>query len=170
MCRSAGVPLVLNDRVHLAREPSGTPRCDLVHVGQGDLPVAEARVRLALAGTANIGVGVSTHGADELARALAARPDYVAYGPVFATVSKEGAEPVVGVEGLARAARETRAAGLPLVAIGGITVARAAEVALHADAAAVIAGLFDGASGPVDLAAAAARARGYQESFGVRAA
>ncbi len=156
ICRGAGVPLVANDRVDVA-ELAG---CDHVHVGQDDLPFETVR-RLA----PRLRVGVSTHNLEQLARALAPRPSYVAYGPVYPTASKAGADPVVGIEGLKAAHVAARAAGVPLVAIGGITLDRAREIARSADAGAVIAGLFPSADAPVDLAQVTARARRLNETL-----
>ena len=67
---------------------------------------------------------------------------YVAYGPVFQTASKTNADPVVGLEGLRQASHAARAAGVPLVAIGGITLSRVHELVDLADACAVIADLY----------------------------
>jgi len=150
VCREAGVPLVANDRVDVA-ELGG---CDFVHVGQGDLSF-EVVHRLA----PRLKVGISTHDLSQLALALAHRPAYVAYGPVFPTESKEAPDPVVGIGGLRAAHLAARAAGIPLVAIGGITMDRAFEVAAWAEAGAVIAALLPPRDEAVDLAQVAARAR-----------
>lgn len=153
LCRGRGVPLVANDRADVA----SLAGCDMVHLGQSDLgPDLVHRV------CPNLGLGVSTHDRAQLEAALKVRPTYVAYGPVFETKSKANPDPVVGIAGLASAAKLARAAGIPLVAIGGITLARAAEVCAHADAIAVISDLF-----PVgaDLAEVTARARAYQALF-----
>lgn len=133
MCRTAGVPLVANDRADLA----ALAGCEMVHIGQDDLPF-ELVHRIA----PQLGVGISTHNPEQLARALASRPRYVAYGPVFETVSKSNPDPVVGLAGLREAAAMASTAGIPLVAIGGITLARAAELKPHANACAVIADLY----------------------------
>lgn len=103
--------LVANDRPDLALLAG----CDGVHLGQEDLPLSEAR-RFA----PNLRIGVSTHDLEQLRAALAGSPDYVAFGPIFPTSSKAGHESCVGPDALARAAELTRAAGVPLVAIGGI--------------------------------------------------
>lgn len=132
-CRNAGVPLVANDRADLA----ALAGCEIVHIGQEDLPY-ELVHRIA----PQLAVGISTHDRAQLDKALASRPRYVAYGPVFETASKASPDPVVGLDGLAAAARVARAAGVPLVAIGGITLARVREVAAHADACAVIGDLL----------------------------
>jgi thiamine-phosphate pyrophosphorylase len=150
ICRDAGVPLVANDRVDVA----AVAGCDFVHVGQGDLPLAAAR-RLA----PHLRVGISTHDLTQLAHALAERPDYVAYGPVYPTASKAAPDPVVGIAGLRAAYLLSRAAGVPLVAIGGITLARAREIAETADAGAVIADLLPGQRGErVEVGQVTARA------------
>jgi len=133
ICQSAGAALFANDRPDLALL-AGVPG---VHVGQHDLPLAEVR---------RVGpellVGVSTHTLDELDAALAGRPTYVAFGPVFGTASKANHEPPVGLAGLAAAHERARRAGVPLVAIGGIELARAPSVGAHAEAAAVIGALL----------------------------
>ena len=85
-------------------------------------------------------VGVSTHSETQVRAAIESKPDYVAVGPVFRTVSKANADPVVGLE-LVRKARALTE--LPIVAIGGITLANARSVIeAGADAVAVIGGLF----------------------------
>lgn len=133
LCSLANVALFANDRPDLAVLAG----CDGVHVGQGDLLAADVR-RFA----PSLKVGVSTHDELELGRAIAQRPDYVAFGPVFPTASKERPEPVVGLAALARASERCAEAGLPLVGIGGIDLERAPLVARHASLVAVIAALL----------------------------
>ncbi len=163
MCHRAGVPLVANDRPDLAMLAG----CDLVHVGQDDMPIERVR-RIA----PGLGVGVSTHTLEQLDRALAARPAYVAFGPVFETTTKKNPEPCVGVVGLQRAYARTRTAGIPLVAIGGITYERALSLVTAADAVAVIAELLPPRAAPDPprslgdvLNDVAARARALKELF-----
>ena len=148
ICQKAGTALFANDRPDLALLSGARG----VHVGQHDLPLADVR-RVA----SELLVGVSTHTLEELEAALAERPAYVAFGPVFGTASKANHEPAVGLEGLAVAHERARRAGIPLVAIGGIDLARAPDVARHADAAAVIGALLPGPSG-LDGVTSAARA------------
>jgi thiamine-phosphate pyrophosphorylase len=138
LCRAAGVPLVANDRVDLAALAGST----YVHVGQQDL--SPARVRRVAPG---LGLGVSTHTREQLVEALAARPEYVAYGPVFPTTSKADPDPCVGLDGLAIAGELARLAGIPLVAIGGVTLERAPELATRAPLAAAIHALLPAATG-----------------------
>ena len=113
----AGIPLVINDSLEavLATPAEG------VHLGQEDLDPAAARAAL---GRWAI-IGTSAGDAAEAARVDAGVVDYVGIGPAYATGSKADAGAAIGPEGL-RALR--RRLALPLVAIGGITEARAAEV------------------------------------------
>lgn len=154
MCRQLGIPLVANDRVDLA----ALAGCECVHIGQEDLPY-ELVHRIA----PQLGIGISTHNPEQLQRALAVNPRYVAYGPVFETASKMNPDPVVGLEGLREASRVARAAGVPLVAIGGITLSRVQELVELADCCAVIADLYlPGAT----LADVTARARLFHAALG----
>ena len=91
-----GVTLIMNDRadISIAADYEG------VHVGQDDLSAEGART---VVGPGRI-VGVSTHNLQQLQEADAGPADYIAYGPVFATLSKRRPDPLVGLEGI-RAAR-----------------------------------------------------------------
>ena len=133
LCRNAQVPLFANDRPDLAVYAG----CDGVHVGQEDLSVGDVR-RVA----PSLQVGVSTHNRQQLQAALATKPDYVAFGPVFATRSKERPDPVVGLDTLAEAGRLARAVGCPLVAVGGIDLGRASAIAAVGAVGAVIGALL----------------------------
>jgi thiamine-phosphate pyrophosphorylase len=156
MCHQAGVPLVANDRPDLAMLAG----CDLVHVGQSDMPVERVR-RIA----PGLRVGVSTHTLDQLDAALSSRPAYVAFGPVFETRSKASPDPVVGVPLLRTAAARASAAGVPLVAIGGITRERAREMVGAADVVAVIADLVPAIVGADPMREVTARARSLHAIF-----
>jgi thiamine-phosphate pyrophosphorylase len=136
-CRAADAAFIVNDRVDVARMTGAAG----VHVGQDDLPPADAR---RLMGDGMI-VGCSTHNEEQLTAALAQPVSYVAIGPVFATVTKANPDPAVGLEMIARASAAAHDAGRPLVAIGGITLATAREVIdAGADAIAVIGDLLVG--------------------------
>lgn len=117
ICDEAGILMFVNDRIDLAMAAGA----DGVHLGQTDLPIVEAR-RIA----PHLKVGLSTHSLAQMQHAVAQRPDYVAYGPVFATRTKENPDPVQGTEALARAV--AAAGDVPVVAIGGITPRDAASV------------------------------------------
>jgi thiamine-phosphate pyrophosphorylase len=154
MCRQLGVPLVANDRADLA----ALAGCEAVHIGQDDLPY-ELVHRIA----PQLSVGISTHNPQQLEKAVAFHPRYVAYGPIFETVSKQNPDPVVGLEGLRAASRIARRAGVPLVAIGGITLSRVHELVEFADACAVIGDLYlPGAT----LADVTQRARAFHAALG----
>jgi thiamine-phosphate pyrophosphorylase len=130
--RIAGVPVLINDRADIARLAAA----DGVHVGQEDLSPADAR-RVLPEGAI---VGFSTHNIGQLERAVAEPVDYVAVGPVFPTRSKTRPDPVVGLDLVRRARGITEK---PLVAIGGIAPANAAQVvAAGADGVAVISALL----------------------------
>jgi len=123
-----GVTFVVNDRadVALAAEAGG------VHVGQEDLGAEAAR---SVIGDGKL-LGVSTHNLEQFKQAAATSADYVAVGPVFSTSTKANPDPVVGIE-LIRQVRSLT--DKPIVAIGGITLERAAEVIrAGADSVAVI--------------------------------
>jgi len=125
--RRAGARLLVDDRPDVARIVA----CG-VHLGEDDLPAAAAR---ALLGPDAL-IGVSTHDLDGARRAFEdPAPDYVAFGPIFATAVKRGRSPV-GIDALSRvAAFRTR----PLVAIGGISLDRLESVwDAGADSAAMI--------------------------------
>jgi thiamine-phosphate pyrophosphorylase len=126
--------LILNDRVDLALL-SGA---DGVHLGQEDMSAEDARRILGRGRW----IGVSTHTPAQIAEADRTDCDYVAYGPIFATQSKQNPDPIVGLDGLRQARRLTRK---PLVAIGGITQANCRSVfEAGADSAAIISALLPG--------------------------
>jgi thiamine-phosphate pyrophosphorylase len=130
--RRAGMAYVINDRSDVAMMAGA----DGVHLGQEDL--APSKVRPVVG--SSVWIGYSTHNLDQLRDADHEPADYLAFGPVFATGSKEKPDPVVGAELLAAARRLTTK---PLVAIGGITRANAGAVlAAGADALAVISDLL----------------------------
>lgn len=134
MCRQYGARFIVNDRADVALLADAG-----LHVGQEDLPPAEAR---RLLGPTRL-LGFSTHNPQQLEAALAEPVDYVAFGPIFATASKQNPDPIVGLAQLPELAARAHAAGRPLVAIGGITRARALDVlAAGADSLAVIADLY----------------------------
>jgi thiamine-phosphate pyrophosphorylase len=112
-----GVRLIVNDRPDIAMLAGAGG----VHVGQEDVPVEDAR---AVCGPERW-VGVSTHNLEQLAAADRTSADYVAFGPIFQTSTKKNPDPVVGTDLLRQARALTKK---PLVAIGGITLERAAEV------------------------------------------
>ena len=136
------VAFLLNERPDLAREMG----CDGVHLGQEDVPYAEAR-RIMGKG---LSIGVSCHDSRHLAmEAAEAGADYVAFGPVYPSPTKQAA-PATGLETLAWWSTMME---IPCVAIGGITPQNArAVVESGADFLAVISAVWgheDGAAAAV---------------------
>lgn len=113
ICRPRGVPLILNDRVHLVR----AARADGVHVGEDDTPPEEIDRTLIL--------GLSTHDRAEVGAAKGRGATYVGLGPMFPTGTKELRRPPRGATLLREAAEAT---DLPVFPIGGITAANAADL------------------------------------------
>ena len=113
--RKAGVGLVINDHLELAREVGA----NFCHLGQEDfLEAGRARVEELKRPSENIQIGLSTHLPEQAQRAVAAGADYIAVGPVFATATKPGVKPVT-LEYVRWAAAHV---SLPWFAIGGITL------------------------------------------------
>jgi thiamine-phosphate pyrophosphorylase len=126
--RRAKCTFIVNDRPDVAY----LAKADGVHVGQDDLDPEQARNVIG----PDRWVGVSTHNLEQFRQAAATSADYIAVGPIFQTSSKANPDPVVGT-GLLRLVRVLTEK--PIVAIGGITLERAADVlAAGADSVAVI--------------------------------
>jgi len=136
--REAGALFLVNDRYDLA----WIAGADGVHLGHRDM----APAALPEAARARLLVGCSTHEPAQLEAAAAAPVDYVAFGPVFGTTSKASDWDARGAAALAGAVRA--AAPRPLVAIGGIDVARVATVAAAGAAAAAVISAVAGADDP----------------------
>jgi thiamine-phosphate pyrophosphorylase len=113
----AGVLFIVNDRCDLALAVDA----DGVHLGQGDLPLDMAKKVM---GPDKL-IGISTHNPYQVREATAGKPDYLGFGPIFKPGSKQGHDPVVGLEGL-RAMRSLTS--LPVFAIGGIQIGQVVEV------------------------------------------
>jgi thiamine-phosphate pyrophosphorylase len=129
ICDHHGCQLVVNDYWRLAIEEG----CDFIHLGQEDLADAD----LAAIRAAGLKLGLSTHDEAELETALAARPDYVALGPIYPTILKQMKWDPQGLPRLS--AWRERVTPLPLIAIGGLNTDRIAGVFEHgADSAAVV--------------------------------
>ena len=130
--RPQGVTFIVNDRPDVAFLAGASG----VHVGQDDLDVEQAR---RVIGSDKL-VGVSTHNLEQFQRATASSADYFAVGPVFNTSSKANPDPVVGVDFIRKVRSLT---DKPIVAIGGVSLERAASVIeAGADSVAVISGIL----------------------------
>jgi thiamine-phosphate pyrophosphorylase len=146
--RSHGVLFFVNDRFDLALAAGA----DGVHLGQHDLPPAAIPAPL----RERLLVGRSTHTPEELRAARDEPVDYVAFGPVFGTRSKESEHDARGLAMLAAAVRE--AAPRPLVAIGGIDAGNAASVMAAGAAGVAVISAVAAAADPEAAARALARA------------
>ena len=137
VCRQHNCTLIINDYWQLAMSMG----CEWVHLGQEDLDTADIDAIRA----AGLRLGISTHDHQELKRALALSPDYVALGPVYPTILKKMKWHEQGLDRVTE--WKTLVGNVPLVAIGGMSVDRAAlafsagadivaavtDITLHAD-------------------------------------
>lgn len=131
LCHDSSASFVVNDRADYAALLHAG-----LHLGQEDLLPTDARLVIGNGST----IGFSTHNADQMRAAEFEPVDYVAFGPVFTTGSKERPDPTVGIQGL-RAVRSLTPK--PLVAIGGITRENASMCwSAGADSVAIIADLL----------------------------
>lgn len=116
LCRKSGAILVVNDHWQAAIDA----KCRFVHLGQEDLDTADvAAIR-----KAGLGLGVSTHDDEELDRAKSLNPEYIALGPIHPTILKKMKWREQGTTKLTDWKRKI--GDIPLVAIGGMSVERAA--------------------------------------------
>jgi len=125
ICRKAGIPFILNDYPELVPETGA----DGAHVGQDDLSVAEAR---RLAGHKAI-IGKSTHSLDQALSAVEESPDYIGFGPLFATATKPDYTPI----GTEQIQEVYRSLSFPIFCIGGINLLNLPSV-IHAGAKRVV--------------------------------
>ena len=134
--RPLGIPLIVNDRVDVALAANA----DGVHLGQSDMHIGDARNIL---GPGRI-IGISAESVDDAVTAEQEGADYVGISPVFGTMTKTDIAEPLGLAGV----REIRwRVGLPLVGIGGISAANAAEVVrAGADGVAVVSAIVSAAS------------------------
>lgn len=121
VCAPRGVPVLLNDRVHLVAEAGAQG----AHIGQGDLPVPEARA--ALGRDAILGLSISSAAQLADALSLGEQIDYLGIGPVWAQQTKLDAAPPIGLDGLGML---VAASPWPTVAIGGVNADNLGDVRL----------------------------------------
>lgn len=119
--RDSSTRFIVNDSVDIAAAADA----DGVHLGQDDMPLAEARRQWPTPGKI---FGLSTHGEQQESDARAAQPDYIGVGPVFATPTKDKPDPTLGLERMGRIIRDSP---LTAVAIGGIHAENLADVLGH---------------------------------------
>jgi len=133
MAAELGVMFIVNDRCDLALAVDA----DGVHLGQTDLPYADARKVM---GPDKI-IGLSTHNAGQVKEAEQLKPNYIGFGPIFKPASKQDHDPVVGIAGLTEIRSLT---SLPVFAIGGIQLAQVEPVIqAGADGIAVISAVLN---------------------------
>jgi len=143
LCRQLGVPLLLNDHVDIA----ALLGADGIHLGQDDIPLAQARRLLGAEAT----IGVSTHDVGEAEDAIREGADYINIGPVFPTQTKDLPLAKVGI-GLGLVTEIVKLSSVPVTTMGGIGLTNAARVvAAGADRIAVVTALTKAP----DIAAAA---------------
>jgi thiamine-phosphate pyrophosphorylase len=147
MVKRLGAKVIVNDRVDVAIAVCA----DGVHLGQTDLPLVDARKLVG----ARMAIGISTHSVEQVERAVAGGADYLGFGPIFATTTKQNPDPVQGIAGLRAAVATAR--GVPIVAIGGITPQTVTEVYASGASAACAIGAVNGAP---DVVLAARRMAG----------
>ncbi|MBX3243857.1 MAG: thiamine phosphate synthase [Acidobacteria bacterium] len=124
-----GARVIINDRIDIAM----MTQADGVHLGQGDLPPLSARRILG----ENAIIGISTHNIEQVRIAAEQPIDYIAFGPIFETVTKADREPVTGLEILSEIRKLIP--HIPIIAIGGISAQNIKSVLnAGADSAAVI--------------------------------
>jgi thiamine-phosphate pyrophosphorylase len=111
-----GVPLIINDHPEIARKV----RAEGVHLGQDDMPIAEARKIVG----ADCAIGKSTHSLDQAIRAFYEGADYIGFGPLFATPTKPDYPPI----GLGEIQKVHDAVRIPIFCIGGIKLDNLPEV------------------------------------------
>ncbi len=129
--RRAGALFIVNDHADIA----AAVEADGVHLGQDDLPITAARKLLGGKGI----IGISTHSKEQAIAAEAAGADYVGFGPIFATSTKDAGS----TQGTERLALVTRVVAIPVIAIGGINNENVQSVMkTGADGAAVISAIL----------------------------
>ena len=152
VCREYGAQLIINDHPALAAEIGA----DGVHLGKGDMPLAEAR---AIIGDEMI-LGATANNLQDIINAVNYKVDYIGLGPFRFTLTKEKLSPVLGVEGFEVIVKELEKKGIqiPVIAIGGILMEDIADllsVGVHGVAIASAINLY---SNPTQSAAVFAKA------------
>lgn len=133
LTREAGAFFIMNDFPDIAAAVDA----DGVHLGQEDIPIAEARKVL---GSGKM-IGISTHNIDEAIEAEKDGADYIGFGPIFPTSTKDAGEPR-GTDLLSRVREQVK---IPVVAIGGITAGELPKVLMAgAQAVAVASAILQG--------------------------
>ena len=120
LCRESGAVLIVNERADIA----AMARAGGLHLGQDDVPPVDARL---VVGESAL-IGLSTHDRGQVEAGISEPVQYLAFGPVYSTTTKDTGYHALGLDRLREAALIVSQAGLPLVAIGGLTLDRASAV------------------------------------------
>ena len=143
ICQLAGVPVIVNDRLDVALAAGA----DGVHLGQQELPIAEARTQCGR----RLIIGLSTHGVAEASAAVKSGADYIGIGPIYTTPTK----PDLVAAGLGRVSETLPLIGsLPHLAIGGIHPVHISDVAAAGAKGVAVGGAICGSKDPAATAAA----------------
>ena len=145
LCRQYGAKFILDDHVELV-ERAGA---DGVHLGKNDMPVDEARKIL---GNGKI-IGGTANTIEDIVRLHKQGADYIGCGPFRFTMTKKKLSPVLGLEGYKSIVQNMRDKGidLPIVAIGGITVADIPAIMATGVTGIALSGAILGAADPVAM-------------------
>ncbi len=131
LAKSAGALLIVNDHADIAVAAGA----DGVHLGQDDLPIEDARKAV---GREKI-IGISTHSKEQASVAEESGADYIGFGPIFQTATKDAGS-IQGMEGIAAIRRTV---SIPVIAIGGINAGNVRDViSAGADGVAVISAIL----------------------------
>lgn len=148
LCREHGALFIVNDHADLALAAGA----DGVHLGQDDLPLAQARELVRRVNPqAPFLIGVSTHDREQVMAAVRDGADYLGFGPIYSTSTKVNPDPVQGLEGLRQAVAASQ--GVPIVAIGGITPDKAGDLAAAGAAGACCISAVNHAENPASAGA-----------------
>ncbi len=131
IAKSTGALFIVNDRADIAAACGANG----VHLGQDDLPLKDARKLLGK----NMLIGISTHSRKQAREAEQAGADYIGFGPIFKTATKDAGE----TQGCSRLSDIKKSVSIPVVAIGGITLDNVQDVInAGADGVAVISAIL----------------------------
>ncbi|MFD2785804.1 thiamine phosphate synthase [Hymenobacter rubripertinctus] len=147
VCRRHGATFILNDNPNLALEIGA----DGVHLGQQDMPPAEARALLG----PDVIIGGTANTFAQMEQLVAAGVDYIGLGPLRFTTTKEKLSPILGLAGYAQVLAQYRAAGFttPVIGIGGVGLADVAALRATGLHGVAVAGAIGAAPDPTTAAA-----------------
>lgn len=134
ICKEYHAILTVNDHIDIALAVNA----DFVHLGQDDIPISEAKKII----PQGMGIGISTHSLNEATTAALQGADYIGFGPIFQTKTKDAGLP----KGISELKNICKTVSIPVIAIGGINKDNIKDV-IHVDrlsGVAISSGIFDG--------------------------